>query len=155
VFKRELEKVNKYQAAIEHEKLRNSIFRKQTDDMIRDLTENRANQAQQLSAQQLDQIRTDINTNQQNLQELYFQNTRNEILHKLLKTTILITHLKSANRALETDVFTQLNNVNENIRYLEAQNQNLQQQNTQQTDKLFETRVLAAQTQVNLELQIQ
>jgi hypothetical protein len=50
VFRRELEKVNKEQAAIEHEKLRNPRSRKQINDMLRDLAEDRANQAKQLTA---------------------------------------------------------------------------------------------------------
>jgi hypothetical protein len=41
-----------------------------------------------------------------------------------------MAHLKSANSVLENDVLTQLNNVNEYIKYLQSQIENLQQQNT-------------------------
>jgi prefoldin subunit 5 len=66
-----------------------------------------------------------------------------------------IGHLKSANVALENDVLTQLNNVNEHIKYLESQIQDLQQRNTQLAGEHNQTRVFAMQTQNNLELQIQ
>jgi hypothetical protein len=63
VYKRDLEKLKKEQTAIENEKLRNSIVKKQNDDMLRDLAEVKANQAKQLSAEQLEQIQKDLNAN--------------------------------------------------------------------------------------------
>jgi hypothetical protein len=62
-FKRELEKVNIEQSAIEHEKLRNSMIRKANDDMLRDLVNTRANAAKTLSSQQLEQMQQDIDAN--------------------------------------------------------------------------------------------
>jgi hypothetical protein len=80
VFRSELEKVNKEQAAIEHEKLRNSMIRKANDDLLRDIVNSRKNAAKILSSQELEQMQQDINATQQNLQEIYYQNARNELL---------------------------------------------------------------------------
>jgi hypothetical protein len=60
----------------------------------------------------------DINANQANLQELFYPIIRNEVLQKAHKASMEVSHFKSANTALENDVLTQLNNVNERIRYL-------------------------------------
>jgi hypothetical protein len=112
VFRRELEKVNKEQAAMEHEKTRNAMIRKQTDDILGELAEVRTNRVKKLTAPQLEQIQADINANQANLQELFYQSTRNELFAKAHKTSMEIGHFKSANPSLENDVLTQLNNVN-------------------------------------------
>jgi hypothetical protein len=155
MFKRDLEKLKAEQTAVENEKLRNSIVKQQNDEMLYDLAKVKANQAKQLIADQLSQIQLDLNANQENLRTLFFENTRNELLEHAHKTSMQIGHFRSANAALERNVLTQLNNVNEHIKYLEAQIQNLQQQNTQLTSESHEARRSAIQTQVNLELQVQ
>ena len=155
IYKRDLEKLKTEQTAVENERLRNSIVKEQNDKMLREMAEVKANQAKQLTAQQLEQIQLDLNANQENLRTLFFENTRNELLEHAHKTSMQIGHFKSANAALESDVLTQLNNVNEHIKYLEALIQNLQQQNTQFTSESHEARRSAMQTQVNLELQVQ
>jgi hypothetical protein len=77
VLKREMDKSNKEQAAVEHEKLRNSMIRKANDDLLRDLVDSRANAEKTLSGDELNQIQADIDANKQNLQSLYYENTRN------------------------------------------------------------------------------
>jgi prefoldin subunit 5 len=65
-----------------------------------------------------------------------------------------LAYHKDANISLENDVLTQLNNVNEHIKYLNEQIQNFQQQNTQLADEHKEFRIAAMHELANLEVQI-
>jgi hypothetical protein len=55
-------------AALEHEKMSNSMIRKANDEVLHDLLEVRTNKARELTAQQLGQIENDIDSQKQNIQ---------------------------------------------------------------------------------------
>jgi uncharacterized membrane protein YccC len=76
------------------------------------------------------------------------------MLSKGQKTIMEVVHLRAANGALENDILSQLNNVTANIRNLERQLEQLQQQNVQIMGESNEMRIAAMQKQGNLELQI-
>jgi hypothetical protein len=150
----EFEKIARYRNALEHEKLRCSIIRKENDDMLHELLETRTNASKILTADQLNQIQMDIDSHKQNIQVLYYENTRNELLSKGQKTIMEVAHIRAANGALENDILSQLDNVTAHIRNLEEQLTQLQQHNTQIMGESNEMRIAAMQTQGNLEVQI-
>jgi hypothetical protein len=61
------------------------MIRKANDETLHDLFETRVNAARTLSVEQLEQVQRDIDANSQNLQALYYQNTRNKLLQKGMK----------------------------------------------------------------------
>ena len=99
-------------------------------------------------------MQNDINAQKQNLQELYYQNSRNELLAKGQQKTLELTHTVVANDALENHTINQINALTNQIQHLTNQLQELQQQNTQIMGESNETRIAALQTQGNLEIQI-
>jgi hypothetical protein len=109
---------------------------------------------QTLTADQLNQIQQDIDSQKQNIQALYYEKTRNELLSKGQKTIMEVAHIRAANGALENDILSQLNNVTAHIRNLEQQLTQLKQQNTQIMSESNEARVAAIQTGADLQLQI-
>jgi hypothetical protein len=85
IFGTDMKGINVNKAALEHEKMRSAMIRKADDQVIQDLLEVRTNQARSLTGDQLNQIQQDIDSQKQNIQELYFQNTRNEMLSRAKK----------------------------------------------------------------------
>jgi hypothetical protein len=84
-FIKEMNKIAKDQASIEHEKLRYSMIGKVNDDILHNILEIRSNTSKLLSSQQIEHMQNVISAQSQNLQELYYQNTRNELLQKGIK----------------------------------------------------------------------
>jgi hypothetical protein len=146
--------INANKAALEHDKMRSAMIRKADDQVLQDLLEVRTNQARTLTGDQLVQIQQDIDSQKQNIQELYYQNTRNELLSKGQKNIIEVAHLRTANGALENDIRSQLNNVTAHIRNLERQLEELQQRNVQISNENNEIRIAGLQNGANLERQI-
>jgi hypothetical protein len=120
IFNWEFEKVTRCRNAFEHEKLRYLMIRKANDDMLHELLETKKNASKILSTDQLNQIQQDIDSHTQNIQALYYENTRNELLSKGQKTIMEVAHIRAANGALENDILSQLNNVTAHIGFLEC-----------------------------------
>jgi hypothetical protein len=66
-------------------------------------------------------LQNDINVYSQNLQELYYQNIRNELLQKGHKTAMEIAPIRTSHGALENVILTQINSITAHINHLEAQ----------------------------------
>jgi hypothetical protein len=130
------------------------MIHKANDDMVLELLETKTNASKNLTIDQLNQRQQDIDSHKQNIQALYYENTRNELLSKVQKTIMEVAHIRATNGALENDILSQLNNVTAYIRNLEQQLTQLQQQNTQIMGESNEMRIAAMQTQGNLEFQI-
>jgi hypothetical protein len=77
-----MNKINKDRTILEHEKFRYSMIRKGNDETLHDLLETKVNATQTLSAEKLAQIENGISAQSQNIQALYYQNTKNELLQK-------------------------------------------------------------------------
>jgi hypothetical protein len=115
LFRRDMKGINANKAALEHEKMRYSMIRKTEDEVLHDMLEVRTNEARRLTTDQINQLQQDMDAQKQNIQALYYENTRNEMLSKGQKTIMEVVHLRTANGALENDVLSQLNNVTAHI----------------------------------------
>jgi ABC-type Fe3+/spermidine/putrescine transport system ATPase subunit len=102
------------------------MIHKANNDILHNILETRSNEAKLLSSDQIVQMQNDKSVQSQNLQELYYQNKRNELLQKGYKTAMAITHVRTANGALEKDIFTQTNGITALNNHLETQLQALQ-----------------------------
>jgi phage host-nuclease inhibitor protein Gam len=154
LFNREMNKMAKETAMLEHEKYRYSLIRKANDEVLQRVYNTRSSAAKILNSDQLVEMQNDINAQKQNLQELYYQNSRNELLAKGQQKTLELTHTVVANDALKNHTINQINSLTNQIQHLTNQLQELQQQNTQIMGESNETRIAALQTQGNLEIQI-
>jgi hypothetical protein len=64
-------------------------------------------------------MQQDICVQGQNFQELYYQNTLNELLAKGQKTAMELTHVVAANSNIKTNVINQSNILTEQIKHLQ------------------------------------
>jgi hypothetical protein len=62
-----------------------------------------------------------IKTKGANLQELYYQNTRTELLSKGQKTTLELSHITATNAGIEANLIFQINALLEQIKQLTTQ----------------------------------
>jgi dihydroxyacetone kinase len=134
--------------------MRNSMIRGANDKLLHDLLETRTNAARSLTGDQLNEIQLDIESQTQNIQELYYQNTKNELLQKGYKNAMEISHLKAANTSLENNIIAQITNIIAHISQLESPLQALQQQNIQIMNESNEMRMKTFEHQADLELKI-
>jgi hypothetical protein len=84
---------------------------KANDDMLHELLETRTKASKILTTDHLNQIQMGIDSHKQNIQELYYENTRNELLSKGQKIILEGAHIRTANGALENDILSPLNNI--------------------------------------------
>jgi hypothetical protein len=131
LFNREMNKISKEQAEIEHEKLRYSMIHKTNDDILHILLDIKSNPAKLLSSKQLEHMKNDISTQSQNLQVFKYQNIINELLVKGQKTEMELTKVTAINGPLENNIINKIKALTAHINHLIAQLQHLQQQNSQ------------------------
>jgi hypothetical protein len=78
----------------------------------------RSKTAKILSSKQIEQMQNEISAQSEKLQELYYQNTRNELLAKGQKTEMEYTHVTVVNGALKNGVINQINCLTSHIQHL-------------------------------------
>jgi hypothetical protein len=76
------------QGKLKQEKLKYSLIRQANEEILQKLYDARTRALQLLSAPQLEQIETDSKAHGEKLQEVHYQNTKNELLSKGQKTTM-------------------------------------------------------------------
>ena len=131
LFKSDMKTIDDERAALEHEKMRSSMIRKANNKLLNELLATKTNMAKSLTTDQLNQIQQDIESQTQTIQELYYQNVKNEFLQKGQKNAFEISHIKAANTALENNILAQISTITAHIKNLESQIEALEQRNTQ------------------------
>ena len=96
------------------------MVRKANNKVLNDLLEVIANKARSLTTDQINEIQQEIESQTQNIQELYYQNTKNELLQKGYKNSMEISHIKAANTSLENNILAQINTITAHISNLES-----------------------------------
>jgi hypothetical protein len=146
-----MNKFSKVQTGIEHEKLKYSLIRKAYDGILQTFYDIRSSAAKILSSKQIEQVQNEISALSEKLQELYYQNTRNELLAKGQKTEMELTHVTVVNGALKNGIINQINCLISHIQHLATQ---LQHQNNQLWVENNENSLAAMPQQEHFELQI-
>jgi dihydroxyacetone kinase len=149
-----MKKIENEPVALVHEKMRSARIRKANNKVLDDLLETKTNLARSVTGDQLNEIQRDIESQTQAIQELYYQNTKNELLQKEYKNAMEISHIKAANTSLENNILVQINNITAHINHLESQLQASEQRNTQIMSESNEHRIKTFEHQANLELKI-
>jgi hypothetical protein len=127
LFNDEMEKVAKKQVELEQEKLHNSLIRKANDDLLQTTYETRINEAKVLSSEQIEDWEKEIKTQSANLQALYYQKTKNDLLAKGQKVFMKLSSVTAGNSALELDVTNRISTLTALINNLTEQINHLQQ----------------------------
>jgi hypothetical protein len=107
-----------------------------------------------LITQQLGQLQNVIKIQDNAFQDLYYENTRNELLTKGQKIAMELTHVIANNAELEANVVNQIRVLTHEIELLTVQFQNLQQKYNLIKDENTSIKIVFMQLQANLELHI-
>jgi hypothetical protein len=153
-FNAEMEKVATEKSKLDQEKLRASLVRKANDDLLQATYETRINEAKISPPEKIEEWENEIKAQGANLQALYFQKTKNELLAKGQKTLMELSSVTAANSALELDVTNRLETLTNLINNLTDQVNSLQQRINNQSNETNEMRVAQIQQLSALQVQI-